>query len=71
MERNINNNNNQIQHSYLVLNTNNVSTWGGYSNIDVNLQGYVIHEATLQINVSAIIGGRSVVNKYCVFIIIV
>ena len=56
MERNINNNNNQIQHSYLVLNTNNVSTWGGYSNIDVNLQGYVIHEATLQINVSAISG---------------
>ena len=55
MDRNINNNN-QIQHSYLVLNTNNVSTWGGYSNIDVNLQGYVIHEATLQINVSAISG---------------
>ena len=56
MDRNINNNNNQIQHSYLVLNTNNVSTWGGYSNIDVTLQGYVIHEATLQINVSAISG---------------
>ena len=56
MDRNINNNNNQIQHSYLVLNTNNVSTWGGYSNIDVNLQGYVIHEANLQINVSAISG---------------
>ena len=55
MDRNINNNN-QIQHSYLVLNTNNVSTWGGYSNIDVNLQGYVVHEATLQINVSAISG---------------
>ena len=56
MDRNINNNNNQIQHSYLVLNTNNVSSWGGYSNIDVNLQGYVIHEATLQINVSSISG---------------
>ena len=56
MDRNINNNNNQIQHSYLVLNTNNVSSWGGYSNIDVNLQGYVIHEATLQINVSGISG---------------
>ena len=56
MERNINNNNNQIQHSYLVLNTNNVSSWGGYSNIDVNLQGYVIHEATMQISVSAISG---------------
>ena len=56
MDRNINNNNNQIQHSYLVLNTNNVSSWGGYSNIDVNLQGYVIHEANLQINVSAISG---------------
>ena len=55
MDRNINNNN-QIQHSYLVLNTNNVSTFGGYSNIDVNLQGYVIHEATLQINISAISG---------------
>ena len=58
MDRNINNNitNNQPQHSYLVLNTNNVSSWGGYSNIDVNLQGYVIHEATLQVNVSAISG---------------
>ena len=56
MDRNINNNNNQIQHSYLVLNTNNVSSFGGYSNIDVNLQGYVIHEATLQVNVSAISG---------------
>ena len=58
MDRNINNNitNNQPQHSYLVLNTNNVSSWGGYSNIDVTLQGYVIHEATLQINVSAISG---------------
>ena len=54
MDKNINNN--QIQHSYLVLNTNNVSSWGGYSNIDVNLQGYVIHEATLQINVSSISG---------------
>ena len=57
MDRNNNNiTNNQPQHSYLVLNTNNVSSWGGYSNIDVNLQGYVIHEATLQINVSAISG---------------
>ena len=57
MDRNNNNiTNNQPQHSYLVLNTNNVSSWGGYSNIDVNLQGYVVHEATLQINVSAISG---------------
>ena len=55
---NINNNvtNSQPQHIYLVLQTNNTSSWGGYSNIDVNLQGYVVHEATLQINVSAISG---------------
>lgn len=46
--------NSQPQHSYLVLQTNNVSSWGGYSNIDINLQGYVVHEGTLQINVSAI-----------------
>ena len=63
MNRNINNNNNvtnsQPQHSYLVLQTNNASSWGGYSNIDINLQGYVVHEATLQINVSAISGVTS------------
>ena len=60
MSRNINNNNNvtnsQPQHSYLVIQSNSVSSWGGYSNMDININGYVIHEATIQINTSAITG---------------
>ena len=56
---NINNNvtNSQPQHSYVVLQSNNSASFGGYSNFDINLQGFVIHEATLQINVSGVGAG--------------
>ena len=58
MSKNNNNNvtNSQPQHSCLVIQSNNVSSWGGYTNLDINLNGYVIHEVTLQINTSAITG---------------